>query len=48
MKSEEIKSVFKRVTDEVESSASQLEQEVKTKVATVRDDTVKKFSGVVS
>jgi len=48
MKPEEIKLKFKRVSDEVDASASQMEQEVLTKVAVVRDDTVKKFSGVVN
>lgn len=47
MTPEEIRAKFKKVSDEVESTASQQEQDVRTKVAAVRDDTVKKFSGIV-
>jgi hypothetical protein len=47
MKPEEIKAKFKRVSDEVQSSALQQEQDVRTKVSAVTNDTVKKFSGVV-
>jgi hypothetical protein len=48
MDPQEIRAKFKRVSDEVESNASQLEQDVRSKVAVVRDDTVKKFTNVVS
>jgi len=47
MTPDEIKAKFRRVSDEVESNASQQEQDVRARVAAVRDDTVKKFSGVV-
>jgi len=48
MTPEEIKGKFKKVSDEVSSSASQQEQDVTTKVAAIRDEAVKKFSSAVS
>ena len=48
MNQEEITQKFKRVSDQVESMAKQLEQDVRTKNAAIRDETAKKFSGVVA
>ena len=48
MKSEEIKSRFKKVSDEVQTNSSQMEQDVKSKVATIRDDAVKKFGSAIN
>ncbi len=48
MNSEEIKARFGKVSDEVQTNSSQMEQEVRTKVGAIRDETVKKFSGAVS
>jgi len=48
MNQDEITQKFKRVSDEVESMAQQLEQEVRAKNSAIRDETAKKFSGVIS
>ena len=47
MNQDEIRSKFKKVSDEVESNASQLEKDVRAKVASVTDEAVKKFSGAI-
>jgi hypothetical protein len=48
MKSEEIKSRFKKVSDEVQANSTQMEQDVKSKVAAIRDDAVKKFGSAIN
>jgi len=48
MNQDEINQKFKRVSDEVESMAKQLEQDVRTKNNTIRDETAKKFSSAVT
>jgi hypothetical protein len=48
MNPEEIRAKFKKVSDEVESNASQMEQDVKNKVAAIQEETAKKFTGVIS
>lgn len=48
MTPEEIRAKFKVVSDQVSANAAQQEQDVRTKVVSVTDDTVKKFKGVVS
>ena len=48
MTPDEIRAKFKVVSDQVSANASQQEQDVRTKVAAVTDETVKKFKGVVS
>jgi hypothetical protein len=47
MNLEEIRSKFKLVSDEVESNASQQEKDIRLKVASVTDETAKKFGGIV-
>ena len=47
MDQNQINQKFKRVSDEVETMASQLEQDTKSKVSNVRDEAARKFSGVI-
>jgi len=48
MNQDEINQKFKRVADEVESMAKQLEQDVRSKNSAIRDETAKKFSSAVN
>ena len=47
MNQDEINQKFKRVSDEVESIAKQIEQDVRMKNSAIREETVKKFSSAV-
>jgi hypothetical protein len=47
MNQDEINQKFKKVSDEVESMAGKLEQDVKIKNSAIRDETAKKFSGTI-
>ena len=47
MDEDQIKQRFKQVADQVDAMAKQLEQDVRNKNDSIREETVKKVSGVI-
>jgi hypothetical protein len=45
MNADQIKQRFKQVEDQVDAMAKQLEQDIRDKSSTIREETVKKVSG---
>ena len=47
MKEDQVKQRFKQVVDQVDGEAKQLEQDIRNKIAAIRDETVKKVAGAL-